>query len=71
MFMKITKKSVILTFDGFSEFYGAHVQGAFCGKFIVPLKHRALVEQATLDDLLEMHSSGRFGIVLKNQYFVQ
>jgi hypothetical protein len=67
-----TAKSVIFSFDGFSEGYGAYVQGAFVGKFIVPKQHAHLVgEGYELSTLREMHQSHRFGIVLRDASNVQ
>lgn len=61
-----TAKSVIFAFDGFSEGYGAYVQGAFVGKFIVPAQHAHLIREGDeLDTLREMHQERRFGIVLR------
>jgi hypothetical protein len=62
-----TAKSVIFDFDGFSEGYGAYVQGAFVGKFIVPLKHAHMIrEGCELEILREMHRERRFGIILRH-----
>jgi hypothetical protein len=67
MTKKTTKKSVIYSFDGFSEGYGAYVQGAFVGKFIVPAQHAHMIcEGNELEDLKNMHQQRRFGIVLRN-----
>jgi hypothetical protein len=62
-----TAKSIIYSFDGFSEGYGLYVQGAFVGKFIVPKEHANLIcEGNELESLKEMHRQRRFGIVLRN-----
>jgi hypothetical protein len=62
-----TAKSIIYSFDGFSEGYGAFVQGAFVGKFIVPAQHAHHVRPGNeLEDLKNMHQQRRFGVVLRN-----
>ena len=69
-----TAKSRVFTFDGFNERLGAYVQGAFFGKFIVPLRYAHLIHLHPgyeLEDLREMHSERRFGIRLVNSGRVQ
>lgn len=67
-----TAKSVIFSFDGFSEGYGAYIQGAFVGKFIVPKQYAHFVVAGDeLNILRGMHQSRRFGIVLRNASIVQ
>jgi len=67
-----TAKSVIFSFDGFSEGYGAYVQGAFVGKFIIPVKYAHMIREGDeLDTLREMHQDRRFGIVLRDAGRVQ
>lgn len=67
-----TAKSIIYTFDGYSSGYGAYVQGAFVGKFIVPAQHAHLIREGDeLDTLREMHQERRFGIVLRGAGRVQ
>jgi hypothetical protein len=62
-----TEKSVIYSFDGFSEGYGAHVQGAFVGKFIVPKEHAHHVRPGSeMESMKGMHQQRRFGIVMRN-----
>ena len=67
-----TAKSVIYTFDGFSDGYHAYVQGAFIGKFIVPKQHAHLIPEGDEPSALrEMHQERRFGIVLRDAGRVQ
>lgn len=67
-----TAQFVIFVFDGYSEGYGAYVQGAFVGKFIVPRQHAHLIREGDeLDTLREMHQERRFGIILSGARFIQ
>ena len=66
--IKYTNKSAIYTFDGYSDGYGAYIQGALTGRFIVPMQHAGLINNDyALDDLIAMRQSGGYGIVLKNR----
>lgn len=62
-----TAKSVIFAFDGFSEGYGAYIQGAFVGKYIVPKEFANLVTEGNEGEALAvMHQMRKFGIILRN-----
>lgn len=68
----ITAKSAIYAFDGFSAAYGAYIQDAFIGKFIVPKKHIHLIREGDeLNTLRDMHQERRFGIILRGARRVQ
>lgn len=68
----LTAKSAIYAFNGFSAGYGAYVEGAFIGKFIVPKQHAHLIREGNdLNTLLEMHQERRFGIILRGARRVQ
>ena len=72
MIKTTTARSVIFAFDGYSEGYGAYIQGAFVGKFIVPKQYAHLIREGDeLDTLREMHQARRFGISLRNAGSVQ
>ena len=61
-----TGKSIIFEFDGYSEFYGAFVQGAFVGTFIVPKQWAHLIEDGNeYQSLEEMRGAKRYGVVLR------
>ena len=67
-----TSKSVVFTFDGFSEGYGAYVQGAFIGKYIVPKEYANLVTEGNEGEALaDMHQMRKYGITLRNAGRVQ
>lgn len=67
-----TDKSVIFAFDGFSEGYGAYVQDAFTGTFIVPIQHAHLIQDGDeLCALREMYQDRRFRIILRGTGHIQ
>lgn len=65
--IRTTKKSVIYTFDGYSESHRAYVQGAFTGTFIVPTEVAHLIPAGyELDKLRELHAGRRHRVILRN-----